>query len=457
MINSDLNVGGIHRAFIVTVGGDVRIYIPGLTSLIAGTGSVVNEDGTINTESYNENKETLPRPIWCLPNLEAKQHDEVHPCWVTFENGDSKRPIIMGFLGKGIKYHAGGSGGSGTSNGSSSGGGKYVGSGTTGIDNADYVFKKLILAGASIGGAVAVLGMLYEEGRNFDPTNVNPIGATGICQWLGTRLNRLKNGGKLNDQDWNKPDNYLDLGMQIDYFIFEIKNNGHGNSSKVNWSDICKEYTNESQVTDLLFKLVRYYEIPFSAISESQLTGNIKINYETAKNKTIEWWNIFKDGKIENGQYSNNNSKINNYLIDNGAGGTRKEAKEHGPVSGTQCVELPNDYIQEVFGLKNYGGFGNGKDYYIGVSNKYPNVFEKIEWQTGTILKTGDIVSMSSPSNPDSGHVVIIKAVNGNKIQILDQWAGCGNVQDSEWTLDGNVLIQRNGTRRTIYGIARPK
>lgn len=121
MINSDLNVGGIHRAFIVTVGGDVRIYIPGLTSLIAGTGSVVNEDGTINTESYNENKETLPRPIWCLPNLEAKQHDEVHPCWVTFENGDSKRPIIMGFLGKGIKYHAGGSGGSGSSSGSLSG------------------------------------------------------------------------------------------------------------------------------------------------------------------------------------------------------------------------------------------------------------------------------------------------------------------------------------------------
>ena len=66
-------------------------------------------------------------------------------------------------------------------------------------------------------------------------------------------------------------------------------------------------------------------------------------------------------------------------------------------------------------------------------------------------------MSMSSPSQPQYGHVVIIKAINGNKIQILDQWAGCGNVQDSEWVLNGNVLIQRNGTRRTIYGIARPK
>ena len=456
MINSDLNVGGIHRAFIVTVGGDIRIYIPGLTSLIAGSNAPVNEDGTINKESYEDNKNSLPKPIWCLPNLEAKQHDEVHPCWVTFENGDSKRPIIMGFLGKGIKYHASSSGGSVSSSGGSSSG-TYIGSGTTGIENADYVFKKLISAGASIGGAVAVLGMLYEEGRNFDPTNVNSIGATGICQWLGNRLNRLKNGGKLNGQDWNKPDNYLDLGTQVNYFIFEIKNNGHGNSSKVNWDDICKEYSSETEVTNLLFRLVRYYEIPFTATSESGLSGNIKLNYEEAKRKTIEWWNIFKNGKIENGQYSNNNSKINNYLIDNGAGGTRKEAKEHGSGSGTQCVELPNDYIQEVFGLKNYGGFGNGKDYYIGVTNQYPNVFEKIEWQTGTILKPGDIVSMSSPSQPQYGHVVIIKAINGNKIQILDQWAGCGNVQDSEWTLDGNVLIQRNGTRRTIYGIARPK
>ena len=130
MINSDLNVGGIHRAFIVTVAGDVRIYIPGLTSLIAGTGSVVNEDGTVNTESYNENKETLPRPIWCLPNLEAKQHDEVHPCWVTFENGDSKRPIIMGFLGKGIKYHANSSEGSGSSSESTNDGSEINNSGT---------------------------------------------------------------------------------------------------------------------------------------------------------------------------------------------------------------------------------------------------------------------------------------------------------------------------------------
>lgn len=442
MINSDLNVGGIHRAFIVTVGGDVRIYIPGLTSLITGTGSVVNEDGTINTELYNENKETLPRPIWCLPNLEAKQHDEVHPCWVTFENGDSKRPIIMGFLGKGIKYHAGGSGGSGTSSGSSSGGvsssgGKYVGSGTTGNDNGDYIFKTLIAYGASIAGACGVIANIVAESNFSTALNSGDGGkASGICQWHPDRWSNLVNHCKEKNLDPTT------IEGQTSFLIHEIQT-----GYKDLWNLICSA-NGEDEAYNVGYKMCYDFERPANKQQKSVDRGN------SAKNT---YWPLFKDGSIENGQYSNNNSKINNYLIDNGAGGTRKEAKEHGPVSGTQCVELPNDYIQEVFGLKNYGGFGNGKDYYIGVSNKYPNVFEKIEWQTGTILKIGDIVSMSSPLDPDSGHVVIIKAVNGNKIQILDQWAGCGNVQDSEWTLDGNVLIQRNGTRRTIYGIARPK
>lgn len=442
MINSDLNVGGIHRAFIVSVGGDVRIYIPGLTSLIAGTGSIVNEDGTVNIESYNENKETLPRPIWCLPNLEAKQHDEVHPCWVTFENGDSKRPIIMGFLGKGIKYHAGGSGGSGTNSGSSSGGvsssgGKYVGSGTTGNDNGDYIFKTLIANGASIAGACGVIANIVAESNFSTALNSGDGGkASGICQWHPDRWSNLVNYCKEKNLDPTT------IEGQTSFLIHEIQT-----GYKDLWNLICT-VNGEQGAYDVGYKMCYDFERPANKQQKSVDRGN------SAKNT---YWPLFKDGKIENGQYSNNNSKINSYLIDNGAGGTRKEAKEHGPISGTQCVELPNDYIQEVFGLKNYGGFGNGKDYYIGVTNQYPNVFEKIKWQTGTILKTGDIVSMSSPSDPDSGHVVIIKTVNGNKIQILDQWAGCGNVQDSEWKLDGNVLIQRNGVRRTIYGIARPK
>lgn len=419
MINSDLNVGGIYRAFIVTVGGDIRIYIPGLTSLTAGSNAPVNEDGTINKESYEDNKNSLPKPIWCLPNLEAKQHDEVHPCWVTFENGDSKRPIIMGFLGKGIKYHASSSDTSGANNssGSITSGGTYIGSGTTGIENADYVFKKLISAGASIGGAIAVLGMLYEEGRNFDPTNVNSIGATGICQWLGNRLNRLKNGGKLNGQDWNKPDNYLDLGTQVNYFIFEIKNNGHGNSSKVNWDDICKEYSSETEVTNLLFKLVRYYEIPLTATSESGLSGNIKLNYEEAKRKTIEWWNIFKNGTIKNNQYVENitiSSKgyawpVPGYNYITSYYGSRNSGFHYGiDISGTdilgaQIIATKSGIIR--INAWNEGGYGwwVAIEHDNGVYSRYGHMKQQSTIQVGTHVNQGDVIGYVGSTGYSTG------------------------------------------------------
>ena len=111
MINSDLNLGGIYRGFIINDNDDVRIYVPGLNNLVTNDKNIINSDGTVNSEVYEKNKNILPKPIWCLPNLEAKQHDDAHPCWVSFENGNAKRPIIMGYLGKGIKYHAGGGGG----------------------------------------------------------------------------------------------------------------------------------------------------------------------------------------------------------------------------------------------------------------------------------------------------------------------------------------------------------
>ena len=435
MINSDLNVGGIHRAFIVTIGGDVRIYIPGLTSLIAGTGSIVNEDGTINTESYNENKETLPRPIWCLPNLEAKQHDEVHPCWVTFENGDSKRPIIMGFLGKGIKYHAGGSGGSGTSSGSSSGGvsssgGKYVGSGTTGNDNGDYIFKTLIANGASIAGACGVIANIVAESNFSTALNSGDGGkASGICQWHPDRWSNLVNHCKEKNLDPTT------IEGQTSFLIHEIQT-----GYKDLWNLICTA-NGEQGAYDVGYKMCYDFERPVNKQQKSVDRGN------SAKNT---YWPLFKDGTIENGKYSNSsNSNINAYLIDNAPGGTRNAAKEHGPGSGTQCVELPNDYVQEVFGITNNGGFGNGNEYYKGLSDAYPNKFDKIKFQTGVSLYPGDIISLEG-NDKVNGHAAIVKSVNGNEITILEQWKGSSTVRESTFTLT-------NSGSRKILGIARPK
>lgn len=430
MINSDLNTGGIHRAFIVTVAGDVRIYVPGLTSLIAGSNSVINENGTVNVESYNENKETLLRPIWCLPNLEAKQHDEVHPCWVTFENGDSKRPIIMGFLGKGIKYHANSSGGSGSSSdGITTGGGTYVGEGTTGIDNADYVFKTLINNGASIAGACGILANLEAENGFSTKLNSGDGGkASGIAQWHPDRWANCVDYCNKNNLDSTT------IVGQTAFLIYEIQT-----GYKDLWNLICNA-DGEQGAYDVGYKMCYDFERPANKAQKSVDRGNL------AKTK---YWPIFKDGKIENNQYSNSNSNINKYLSDNAPGGVRNIAKEHGSGIGTQCVELPNDYIQEVFGLKNYGGFGNGKDYYIGVSDQYPNIFEKIKYQAGVTLKVGDIISLEG-AQKQYGHVAIVKSISGNTITILEQWNGSMTVRENSFT------ITNNGQRK-IIGIARPK
>lgn len=102
-----------------------------------------------------------------------------------------------------------------------------------------------------------------------------------------------------------------------------------------------------------------------------------------------------------------------------------------------------------MFGLKNYGGFGNGKDYYIGISDQYPNVFEKIKYQAGVTLKVGDIISLEG-SQKQYGHVAIVKSISGNSITILEQWNGSITVRENSFT------ITSSGQRR-IIGIARPK
>ena len=86
MINSNSNDGGIYRAFIMVDAEDVRLYIPALFNDYENC--PIFSDGTLNMEIFQKYKDLYPTPYWCIPNLEAKQHEQVHPCWVVFENGD---------------------------------------------------------------------------------------------------------------------------------------------------------------------------------------------------------------------------------------------------------------------------------------------------------------------------------------------------------------------------------
>lgn len=159
MINSDMNNGGIYRAFILSDSSDIRIYIPGLYNNFENC--PIDSDNNLNMEIFQKNKETYSKPLWCIPNLEAKRCDPVHPCWVTFENGNINRPIIMGFLGKGIKYSVGSSGVA-----SSAGGSTEL--------NAKKIFWFYDALGVPKINISGILGNYYVE-NYIDPTTVETI------------------------------------------------------------------------------------------------------------------------------------------------------------------------------------------------------------------------------------------------------------------------------------------
>lgn len=134
LISSSNNFGGIYRAILIDSGGDLRVVIPGLHDKVPVTTS---DDGTyiFDVTDYEKSKDSYPIPMWNVPNVEAQNHESpIHPCWITFEGGNVRRPIIMGWLGKGIMYHASNSGGSNNYTGNTgSSDYVYTGGGTLGV------------------------------------------------------------------------------------------------------------------------------------------------------------------------------------------------------------------------------------------------------------------------------------------------------------------------------------
>ncbi len=116
LINSDLGVSGIYRALLLE---NNKVYIPGVFNI-----KLINNDGSINENIYEMHKDAFPTAYFSAPNKKCTENEIPASCWVTFEGGDLKRPIIMGYLGDSIKTAniSNGSGGATTSESGSSGG-----------------------------------------------------------------------------------------------------------------------------------------------------------------------------------------------------------------------------------------------------------------------------------------------------------------------------------------------
>lgn len=119
-------------------------------------------------------------------------------------------------------------------------------------------------------------------------------------------------------------------------------------------------------------------------------------------------------------------------------------AKEHGNGSGTQCVELPKWYAQQITGKVNKtAALGNGNTVAKGIANYHG-------WNYSTSksdIKVGDIVSFNGTNSNGwdrtNGHVVIVYSVSGNTFKYIHQWKGSGTIHSGTATIGRSDIVGR--------------
>ena len=95
LMSGDLGVTGIYRAKLLTTEDetDIRVYVPGVNNICP-----FDANGNIDLEIYNLHKKSFPKVQWCCYNLESKELVNQDPlCWVMFENGDFRRPVVISY------------------------------------------------------------------------------------------------------------------------------------------------------------------------------------------------------------------------------------------------------------------------------------------------------------------------------------------------------------------------
>lgn len=129
-----------------------------------------------------------------------------------------------------------------------------------------------------------------------------------------------------------------------------------------------------------------------------------------------------------------------------------KKPVEWGSGSGTQCVELPKYYIEKCFGVSTKNvSLGNGNQMYYKIPQKYPNLFEKINYSNNYVPRAGDIISLVG-SSTQYGHAMVVKAVVGTTVYALEQWKGAKSIICSSFDYKNP-----KENKRKIIGAARPK
>lgn len=99
LINQDLMSGGIYRAILIKNNDKFNVYVPSVMTFI----NIINSDGSLNDSVYLKEQNSLPTPMFVSYDLQRLATDDPLPCFVSFESGDFKRPVVIGYFGKGLQ------------------------------------------------------------------------------------------------------------------------------------------------------------------------------------------------------------------------------------------------------------------------------------------------------------------------------------------------------------------
>lgn len=89
--------------------------------------------------------------------------------------------------------------------------------GDDGGERGQYAYNKLLNMGYTPVQAAGIVGNLLQENSAMDPSLSNSIGATGIAQWLGGRLDALKEFAARKGTAWN------DFDTQLEFIDHEMR------------------------------------------------------------------------------------------------------------------------------------------------------------------------------------------------------------------------------------------
>lgn len=96
---------------------------------------------------------------------------------------------------------------------------------TGGNTTEEKVWNFLVSKGLTVAAVCGIMGNLRQESGAGMPSDVvNSIGASGICQWLGSRKTGLKNFAKQQGKDWT------DVQIQMEWMWKEL--NGADSTTK---------------------------------------------------------------------------------------------------------------------------------------------------------------------------------------------------------------------------------